>query len=268
MDSHLRGDATEAIVIAELKRRAIPVSSPVGDNERYDILVETPDDRIFRVQIKTGRLTDGKIDFHTRSQHTNSAGNTYEKYEGDVDYFFVYTPELESIHVVGEWEFDSSMKLRVEEPEQVHHTINWAEEYAFDERWPPRRDERETMARDRTVDAVVSDLKTHDRPVARSLNLDSCDILVESSDGELHRIAVEPGWVRDGCVTFEPKSSIHRDRLDWFAVPSADTETVYLVSTDEFDRSISLRVEDDVQDRPHINWAEEYELSSRIDELS
>lgn len=34
MDSHEKGDLTEAIIIAELKRRSIPVSLPFGDNER------------------------------------------------------------------------------------------------------------------------------------------------------------------------------------------------------------------------------------------
>ena len=29
------------------------------------------------------------------------------------------------------------MCLRVEEPKQVHETINWAENYEFDARWPP-----------------------------------------------------------------------------------------------------------------------------------
>ncbi|WP_394295066.1 group I intron-associated PD-(D/E)XK endonuclease [Halococcus thailandensis] len=31
MDSHRKGDLTEALVIAELKRREIPVSIPFGD---------------------------------------------------------------------------------------------------------------------------------------------------------------------------------------------------------------------------------------------
>ena len=102
MQSHERGDATEARVIAELKERGIPVAIPFSDNQRYDVIVETPAAELLRVQIKTGRLVDGKIDFHGTSQHTNSTGNTYEKYDGDVDYFFVYTPALDSLHAVVE----------------------------------------------------------------------------------------------------------------------------------------------------------------------
>ncbi|WP_135303441.1 group I intron-associated PD-(D/E)XK endonuclease [Haloarcula amylovorans] len=136
MQTHERGDATEAIVVAELKKRGIPVSIPFGDNQRYDAIVETPDANLLRVQIKTGWLNEGKINFHGKTQHTNSQGNTYQKYEDDVDYFVVYTPDLESLHVVGEHEFDSRMQLRVEAPKQSQASINWADEYRFEGRWP------------------------------------------------------------------------------------------------------------------------------------
>jgi hypothetical protein len=136
MKSHVRGDATEARVIAELKERGIPVAIPFSDNQRYDIIVETPAAELLRIQIKTGRLHDGKIDFHGKSQHTNSTGNTYQTYDGDVDYFLVYTPALDSLHAIGEHEFDTRIRLRVDEPEQADSSINWAEEYAFDDRWP------------------------------------------------------------------------------------------------------------------------------------
>jgi hypothetical protein len=107
------------------------------DNERYDIVVQAPDGRFLAVQIKTGWVNEGKIHFHGKSQHTNSQGNCYKKYDGDVDYFLVYTPELESLHWIGEHEFDTQIQLRVEEPDQIHETINWAEDYTFDTRWPP-----------------------------------------------------------------------------------------------------------------------------------
>jgi len=136
MKSHERGDATEARVIAELKERGIPVAIPFSDNQRYDIIVETPVADLLRIQIKTGRLQSGKIDFHGKSQHTNSTGNTYQKYDGDVDYFLVYTPALDSLHAIGEHEFDTRIQLRVDEPEQTDSSINWADEYEFQRRWP------------------------------------------------------------------------------------------------------------------------------------
>jgi len=61
MDSHKKGDLTEAAVLTELKRRDVPVSIPFGDNERYDFVVETPDTQFLRAQIKTGWSRDGVI---------------------------------------------------------------------------------------------------------------------------------------------------------------------------------------------------------------
>lgn len=137
MESHRKGDLTEAVVITELKRREIPVSVPFGDNERYDLVVETPSESFLRVQVKTGWLTDGVVQFHGKSQHTNASGNTYEQYDGDVDYFAVYCHELDQLYWMGEDEFETRATLRVEEPAVVQPAINWAADYEFDVRWPP-----------------------------------------------------------------------------------------------------------------------------------
>lgn len=137
MESHRKGELTEAIVVAELKRRHVPVSLPFGDNERYDAVIETPQGDLLKVQIKTGRLTEGKIEFHGKSQHTNSTGNVYKRYDGDVDYFIVYCDEIDSMYLIQESSFEESISLRIEEPKQVHKTINWAKDYEFDANWPP-----------------------------------------------------------------------------------------------------------------------------------
>lgn len=133
MDSHRKGELTESIVITELKRRQVPVSTPFGDNERYDLLVESPNGEFRSVQVKTGWLRDGRVTFKGMSQHTNASGNVYKQYRGDVDYFLVYCYELETLYLIAEEEFNTGMCLRVEEPEQVDKTINWAENYRFDE---------------------------------------------------------------------------------------------------------------------------------------
>lgn len=137
MEPQKKGDLTEAVVIAELKRRAIPVSIPFGNNERYDVIIEMPRGRLLKVQIKTGWFSDGKVTFKGYSLHTNSTGNVHKRYEGDVDYFLVYCHELTEMYLVREDEFEMQMSLRVEQPKQVHETINWADDYEFDARWPP-----------------------------------------------------------------------------------------------------------------------------------
>jgi len=262
MKSHERGDATEAAVIAKLKRRRLSVSIPFGDNERYDIIVATPDDRLLRVQIKTGWIRNGKIEFHGKSQHTNATGNTYTEYEGDVDYFVVYVPDLDSMYLIGESEFGTGMQLRVDEPEQSHETINWAEEYRFEERWPPQPDQT-AMANDHpTIERASEYLRQRDVDFARTVTISEYDLLVEA-DETVVRLGVETGWVEDGRIRFHPNSSADRERIDWFLLHCEETAQAYLVGPDEFDTSISLRVDEPEMEMPSINWAAEYEFEKR-----
>lgn len=138
MESQRKGDLTEAIVIAELVKRDVPVSTPFGNNERYDLAVESPTGSLLRTQVKTGWFDGETIRVKGHSQHTNSTGNTYKRYDSDdVDCFLAYCHELETMYWIEESAFGSSIHLRVEEPEQVKSSINWAEEYEFDANWPP-----------------------------------------------------------------------------------------------------------------------------------
>ena len=132
MEPHRKGEVTEAVVVAELKKRGVPVSIPFGDNERYDAVLETPDGQLVRAQIKTGRYDDGVIRFHTKTQHTNSQGNVYKHYGEKIDCFIVYSHELECLFLIDVDAFDTSIQLRVDPPEIEQSGINWAEDYAFD----------------------------------------------------------------------------------------------------------------------------------------
>lgn len=262
MDSHEKGDATEARVVAELKERGIPVSIPFGDNERYDVIVTAPHGELFRVQIKTGWLNDGVIEFHGKSQHTNSGGNTYTTYDGDVEYFIVFVPELESLYLVGEQEFQTSMRLRVEEPDQIHETINWAAEYEFDKRWPPDPHDSSASSNPPAVRQAISIFRDRDIPVASAITTDAYDLLVERADRYV-RMAVEAGWVRNGRIRFQPGSAIDRERIAWFLIYCDELDEAYLVSPDEFDTSISLRIAETERDSPSSNWAAEFEFGER-----
>jgi len=257
MDAHERGDATEAAVIAELKRRGIAVSRPFGDNERYDAVVATPTDRLLRIQIKTGWVADGVIEFHGKSQHTNADGNTYDTYEGDVDYFLVYVPELETMYLVGEWEFETGMQLRIEAPARTDPSIHWAADYEFDVRWPPRRSDRTLGRGNAELETAIGRLQQRGFAVAWTVTTDDYDLLVETEDGPV-RLAVESAPLRDGCVRLRPGGRVDRQLVDWFLVYCAGTETLYLVPPEEFTQSISLRVADAEKDLPSINWAREY----------
>jgi len=127
-----RGDVSEYKVTTKFLESEVSVLEPVTDNEPYDIVVESGD--FVRVQIKTGRVRDGCILFHSQSTHTNSNGTVCDDYVGDIDLFAIYTPEIDKIHLVPIEDIgDSRMRLRVRPPKIAlsMSRINWAKNYEF-----------------------------------------------------------------------------------------------------------------------------------------
>lgn len=263
MDTHRKGDLTEAVVISEMKRRSIPVSLPFGDNERYDLVAETPDGELLRVQVKTGWLSDGKVEFHARSQHTNSTGNTYKPYKDDIDYFAVFCHELENLYLIKEDEFEDSISLRVEEPKVENRRINWARDFEFNARWPPDpKDHERPISQRESVTRVIEKFADEDIFVAKPVGANRQQLIIEAEDGGLSRVRVKSGWLDDGCIRYahEPIP----DRFEYLAIYVPDTDKLYVVPRGQFEASIVLRVEAPKKGDCRINWAEEYVFPENI----
>lgn len=259
MESHRKGDLTEAIVIAELKRRSIPVSLPFGDNERYDIVLESPSGDLLRAQIKTGWLSEGKVKFHTRSQHTNSTGNTYKTYDGEIDYFLVFSHGKETLYLIAEDEFNNSISLRVEEPKTENRRINWAKDFEFDQRWPPHSDVDEKHVSEReTISSVIEKLIAEDVQVAKPVGSSRYQLIVEEGDGTMSRMRVKTGWFDGGRIRYQHENL--SDRIDFLAIFVPDSDSLYIVPRQAFDSSIILRVDEPEKRDSRINWAEDYEF--------
>lgn len=261
METHQKGDLTEAIVIAELKRRELPVSRPVGDNERYDLIVES-ETGLWKLQVKTGWLTDWTIEFRGYSQHTNAQGNMSKPYDGDVDYFLVYCDELERMYLVEESASGSNMRLRVEEPEKQDRTINWAEEYEFDRNWPP---EDGTCGPTNTHAPIATKLEDNGVPTYLPVDTSTAyDAIAETPNGEVHRLQFQLGWVVDGRVRFESGHSNGRHSgkasVDYILMFCAELDQLYIVARDSFDSTISFRIEEPKKRDCRINWAEDHEF--------
>lgn len=255
MQSHRKGDLTEAILIAELKRRSIPVSVPFGENERYDLVVETPQAEVLRVQVKTGWLEDDTIEFHAKSQHTNSTGNVYKNYEGEVDYFLVHCHELDTSYLIGEHEFGRSISLRVTEPKVANRRVNWATDYELDARWPP---EKEPIRKnDRTsVEAVIEASADAGATVATPIDDPLDRIVVDTGDDQPQWVRVKSGWIDNGCIRYNHE--IIPEKTAYLALYVSETESCYLVPRDDFESSITLRIEPVQRDDDRINWAIDY----------
>lgn len=242
MESHRRGDLTESRVIAELCERQIPVARPFSDNERYDLIVESPDG-LYRAQIKTGWLTGGCVQFRGWSQHTNASGNVYKLYDDDVDFFIVFSPELSRLFLVKESEFDTSMFLRVEEPEIAQPSINWAEDYEFDERWPPGSDTDVLAADHREAVLRVLDeqdvcyLDTRDRETAE-------DVLLRTPSDTFVRTVIRFGSESEGRLRFDTgnQQTPGPTEIDAVLVFREESETMYLVEQADSEPTCSLEL--------------------------
>ncbi|WP_123624333.1 group I intron-associated PD-(D/E)XK endonuclease [Halorubrum sp. CSM-61] len=250
MESHRRGDLTEQIVITELKKRDISVSTPVGDNERYDLVLETPDGGLLRAQVKTGRLKEGVVRFKGVSQHTNSSGHVYKQYGDDVDCFLVHCDETGETYLVDSGEVGTSMHLRVDPPTQKTNQINWAGDYRLDQQWPPSNHNR----REAAVSAAIGALESVGGSVyVDPTKEDSRNLLFVDTDGETHQIGVETGWIVNGRVRFTPSES-----AEYHLIYCEDLGDLLSVHSDEFNESISFRVDNKGTRNTRSNPAGEY----------
>lgn len=280
LERHRKGDLTEAIVMAELKERNIPVSRPFGDNERYDLLVETPNGDLLRIQIKTGQYLNGTIHFRGVSNHTNSSGSVSETYAGDVDYFVVYSHRFDTLYLVDASEVNTSMDLRVEDSKINHPAINWARDFEFDRCWPPEtHSDAETATPGDELPAHRRGDATEARVIAELLHRgvsfsipptdnERFDLILASPADNFYRIQVKTGWIQRGCVTFRAASShvnstgvVHKryeGDIDYFLVFEPTREEMYLISEDEVHSAIYLRVDESKQTDRTANHAKDY----------
>lgn len=130
MNTKERGETTEAIVLAELKKRGYNVAKPFGENTPYDLIVDD-DGELKKAQVKTAWEDDGRVKFNCISTRSNYRESTAEDYEGKIDSFIVYAPCLESLFEVPiEDANKSSMALRYTETGNGQSAnINWVDDY-------------------------------------------------------------------------------------------------------------------------------------------
>lgn len=124
------GELSEAAVVHHLVRAGYELARPLGDNQRYDLIIEQGD-RLLRVQVKTGRLhCTGAIVFPTSSSQAHR-GRGRRSYRGQCELFAVYCPDLEETYLVPvDAAGTSACSLRVRPPENGQlRGVRWAADY-------------------------------------------------------------------------------------------------------------------------------------------
>jgi PD-(D/E)XK endonuclease len=100
------GEHSEQVIIARLMEVGYSVLVPVGEHHRYDLVIEDADGQFWRVQCKTGWLTEdgGAIRFATASSHyhykSGRTTNSKRDYRGQIEYFAVYCPDKRAVYLV------------------------------------------------------------------------------------------------------------------------------------------------------------------------
>jgi hypothetical protein len=124
-----KGDVSEARVLAAFVDLGFYVSRPFGENQRYDLIIDDGQ-KLFRVQVKTGRLRNGVVLFSAMSSHWHRGGQA-RPYLGEVDYIAVYCPDTEKVYVVPESHLTRSYgSLRIAPTKNnMSKTIRWAHRY-------------------------------------------------------------------------------------------------------------------------------------------
>lgn len=134
MHPKAKGERSEACVLAALLKQGYVVLMPFGDNQRYDMVIESGG-CFMRVQCKTGRLRDGIIAFQPGSR----AGGQGRRrgYQGEIECFGVYCPDNDTVYIVpiGDCPGRNLMHLRVDQPKNgvCISTMHWARDYELTE---------------------------------------------------------------------------------------------------------------------------------------
>jgi hypothetical protein len=100
MNTKDKGSVSETMAVAAFTAKGFQVSIPVGENTRYDLIVDI-DGALYKVQVKTGTLNkDGSsFKFNTRSTYHSFNGDIVCKnYVGDIDSFAVYVPQIKRLY--------------------------------------------------------------------------------------------------------------------------------------------------------------------------
>lgn len=126
------GEKSEAIVLAELIKRDIPVSLPFGDNQRYDMLIDI-NNKILKIQIKTINFKEEYMTFEACSSSTHRGGKK-KSYKGEIDYFIAYCSELNKVYMMHIDEASkTTVTMRINTPKNNQTAnIKWAVDYEID----------------------------------------------------------------------------------------------------------------------------------------
>ena len=133
------GDIGEAQAIALFTKKQIPVSKPLTNNVRYDLIIEK-DNKLYRVQVKsTANIKDGKMEFATNTtNYTKGTWSSNHYSKNEVDLFFLYCLENDwcGLFIPDNEDIPTTLFIRTMPPKNNQKVgIRLMEDYSFDKQF-------------------------------------------------------------------------------------------------------------------------------------
>ena len=235
--------AIDSTVIEILRREDVSVHINPEDEIQTVVLVEDTSGEVTKVGIERAWQVDDRIRCSL---------------EATADYYLIYCESLDEVFSIHTAEFGESVSLRLSENGENPSRAKVAEDYAFENNWPPVVDPSETSTlaslTSRTVELVDSDRYTPTVPTDCG---DSRTIIASGETAEF-RLRVESAWLEGGLLRFNVT-----EQADFYVIEHPEEAETYLIPDDAFEKSISLRVEPPEKSSPRINYADEFLFEKR-----
>jgi hypothetical protein len=122
INSKKKGEIAEAFVAAKFLEKGWTVLKPLGDNDRYDFVVDRG--RGFeRVQVKSNwnNSIDDKVTFSLRSIRVNKNKNVSKTYHDEIDLMAFYCASRKEVYLL---EFNMLKHLKSNITIRIMHTAN------------------------------------------------------------------------------------------------------------------------------------------------
>jgi hypothetical protein len=97
MNTITRGNDAEAAVLRSLIRVGVHVLVPFGDGLAFDLAGAMPDGSLIRIQVKSGRIRNGCVEFNSCS---TDHGRGRLHYRGRADVIAVHVASLDRVFIV------------------------------------------------------------------------------------------------------------------------------------------------------------------------
>lgn len=127
----MQGNAAEASVLQQLTLAGIHVLVPFGDGLAFDLVGALPDGRLLKIQVKSGRVRNGCVEFNS---HSTDHGRGQQDYRGRADVIAVYVAALAEVFVIPVDDCPASKGyLRLTPPRNnQRRRVRLARDYSFD----------------------------------------------------------------------------------------------------------------------------------------